>query len=128
MMDADCLPEDAPFLEYLLPGNDCCEAYLDGGDMFSQYVYEYCLELPLAAGVYWFSAQMADHEFPLQWGRLEADRIQMCLSVFRSVYFSYPDWEPDTWFLYEASQMFEDVCEATPIENSSWGSVKVLYR
>ena len=125
MMDADCLPEDAPFLEHLLPGDDCCETYV--GDDF-HYVYAYCLELPLAAGVYWFSVQMADHEFPPQWDRLGADMVQICDSVFRSLYFSYPEWVgSEGWFLYDASQMFVDVCDPTPVANVSWGALRELY-
>ena len=130
MMDTDCYPEDTPFLEHLLPGNDCCEALADGGDQFSQFVYEYCFDLPLPAGSYWFSAQMADHEFPPQWGRQCAEwNHESCESMFRSPYFSYPDWVlADVFWPWFASQMFEDVCEATPIENASWGAVKGLYR
>jgi len=129
-MDIECVPEDAPFLECLLPGDDCCEALADGGDQFSQYVYEYCLDLPLAAGLYWFVAQMADHDFPPQWGRLEADWEQNCASMFRSPYFSYPEWvtASDIFEPWDASQMFEDVCEPTAVENASWGAVKGLYR
>jgi hypothetical protein len=77
-MDAGCLPEVYAFSEYLLPGDDCCEALADGGDMFSQYIYEYCLEECLVAGLYWFSVQMADHPFPPQHGRLGADMQQVC--------------------------------------------------
>jgi hypothetical protein len=128
MPDGDCLPEDEPFLEYLLPGDDCCEALADGGDQFSQFVYEFCLDLHLAPGQYWFCAQMADHEFPPQWGRLSAAHILLCKSAMRSPYFSYPDWveAPDP-IIYDASQMFEDVCEATAIQNVSWGMVRGLY-
>jgi hypothetical protein len=126
-MDTGCVPDDVPFLEYLLPGNDCCETLADGGDQYAQYVYEYCLDLPLPAGLYWFSAQMADHEFPPQWGRQGADRVLVCDSRFRSPFFSYPDWVPPA-LPWDASQMFEDVCEATAIQNASWGVVKGLYR
>jgi hypothetical protein len=124
-------PEDVPFLEYLLPGDDCCEALADGGDDFSEFVYEYCLHVPLAPGTYWFSAQMADHEFPPQWGRQAAGWPgQHWDSVFRSPYFSYPDWvRGDNVFMpWWASQMLEDVCQATAVENTSWGAVKELYR
>lgn len=128
--NADCVPDVAPFIEYLLPGNDCAEALAEGGDQLCDHVYEYCPELPLAPGHYWFSVQMADHEFPPQWGRQGADipPIQLCDSVFRSVYFSYPDWHVDPFIWYDASQMFEDECEATAIEKTSWGAVKNLYR
>jgi hypothetical protein len=126
-MDAGCVPEDVPLLEHLLPGNVCCEAFAEGGDQFSQFVYEYCLDLPLPAGLYWFSAQMADHEFPPQWGRQSADQMRVCDSMWRSPYFSYPEWTPP-WLFYEASQMFEDECGATPIRNAGWGTVKGLYK
>jgi len=131
-MDIACLPEDAPFSEYLLPGDDCCEALAEGGDMYMQFVYEYCLDLPLPPGSYWFSAQMADHEFPPQWGRLGARwNNQPCESMWRSPFFGYPDWTGDpTGLLYPwwGSQMIEDVCEATLIEKVSWGNIKTLYR
>jgi hypothetical protein len=129
--DAGCLPEPGAFVEYLLPGDDSCEALADGGDMFSQFVYEYCLDLPLPAGLYWFSAQMADHAFPPQFGRLGADMIQICDSAFRSDYFAFPEWvpAPDVFGdLYDASQMFEDECVPTAVEDASWGSIKGLYR
>lgn len=132
MMAADCLPEDAPFLEYLLAGDDCCEDLADGGDMYSQFVYAHCFDLPLPAGCYWYSAQMADHPFPPQWGRQGADwNLQICESAFRSPYFSYPDWEHCDQGIFEpwwASQMIEDVCESTPVGQRSWGAVKGLYR
>jgi hypothetical protein len=128
--DVDCCPEDAPFLEYLLPGNDCCEELAEGGYMFTQFFYEYCLDLPLGPGIYWFVAQMADHEYPPLWGRQGADREQSCSSMFRSPYFSWPEWRgaSDIFEPWDASQMFEDVCQATAIENASWGAVKGLYR
>ena len=127
-----CLPEDAPFVEYLLPGNDCCETLANGGDQFSQFVYEYCLDVQLAPGHYWFSAQMADHAFPPQWGRLTADRVQVCDSGFRCPFFGWLDWVPigSTGILYpfDFGQMFEDVCAPTAVETASWGTVKGLYR
>ncbi len=44
--------------------------------------------------LYWFGAQMADHPFPPQAGRLAAMVITGCDTVFKSAYFSYPDWTP----------------------------------
>ena len=130
-IDAGCLPDVNPFLEFLLPGDDCCETLAEGGDMFSQFIYEFCHTLPLDPGLYWFSAQMADHPFPPQWGRLGADVVQVCDSAFRSVFFGYPDWVPaaDVFGeLYEASQMFEDECIPTATNEASWGAIKGLYR
>jgi len=129
--DAGCLPEAVPFIEYLLPDDNCCADYAPGGDGTHDFIYEYCFDVPLEAGLYWFSAQHGNHIFMGQWGRLGADMTQMCDSVFKSEYFAYPYWvpAPDVFGdLYDASQMFEDVCEATPIEKTSWGRVKGLYR
>ncbi len=44
--------------------------------------------------LYWFGAQMLDHAFPPQGGRLAAASVTGCDTVFRSVYFGYPDWTP----------------------------------
>ena len=129
--DAGCLPDVTPFMEYFLPGDDCCETLAEGGNMIDQYIYEYCHEMTLPAGLYWFSAQMADHPFPPQWGRLGADMVQVCDTAFRSPYFGYPDWVPASDVfgdLFDASQMFEDVCNPTATEDASWGAIKGLYR
>jgi hypothetical protein len=129
--DAGCIPEVTAFLEWILPGDDMCEALAEGGDMFSQYIYELCMEETLPAGLYWLSVQMADHTFPPQWGRLGADMTQICDSAFRSEYFAYPEWvpAPDVFGdLYDASQMIEDECVPTATEDVSWGAVKALYR
>jgi hypothetical protein len=130
--DAGCIPEPTPTHECILVGNDCCEALADGGDMFSQYIYEHCGEgQQLAPGLYWISIQMADHTFPPQWGRLGADQTQICDSAFRSEYFAYPEWvpAPDVFGdLYDASMMLEDECIPTATEDASWGAIKALYR
>jgi hypothetical protein len=131
--DAGCLPEVSPYLEYLLPEDDCCETLAWGGDQYAQYVYEgpFDIAQPLPAGLYWFSVQMADHSFPPQWGRLGADMTQICDSAFRSEYFAYPEWvpAPDVFGdLYDASQMFEDEYLPTATEDASWGAVKALFR
>jgi hypothetical protein len=129
--DGSCFPEDPPFLEFLLPGDVCCEQYFDGGDHYSQFEYELCLAQDFSAGPFWFSAQMADHEFPPEWGRLGADMIRLCGGAFRSEYFSYPEWVrgPDVFGCEcEGSQMFEDECVPTATETTSWGRVRLLYR
>ncbi len=47
--------------------------------------------------------------------------------MFRSIYFSYPDWYYDNWYgAYDASQEFE--CGETPTKDATWGTVKALYR
>jgi hypothetical protein len=47
-----------------------------------------------AATLYWFGAQMKDHAFPPQAGRLASAGVIGCDSVFKSAYFAYPDWTP----------------------------------
>jgi hypothetical protein len=125
-----CLPETEPFVEYIIT-DTANETLAEGGDLFTQYVYSECVCIPLPAGLYWFSAQMRDHNFPPQWGRIGADMVRLCRSVFRSEYFSYPEWvaasEVFGGYPYDASQMIEDECEATAIEETSWGAVKRLY-
>ncbi len=60
---------------------------------------------------YWFSSQASSHGFPPQVGRLASASVVGCESMFRSAYFSFPDW---TWSLdvfgldFEASQEFDD--------------------
>lgn len=130
-MDAGCLPDVNAFEEYMLPGDDCCERLADGGDMITTYVYEHSMRADLVAGLHWFAAQMANHSFPPQWGRLGADRVQNCDSAFRSEYFAYPTWVPAAQVfgeVYDASQMFEDEDNPTATVLTSWGAVKELYR
>ncbi len=55
---------------------------------------------------YWFCAQIADHPFPPQGGRLASMRVVGCDSMFRSAYFGYPNWTPGDW-PFDASQEFE---------------------
>ena len=58
--DAGCLPEVTPFLEFLLPGDDCCETLTDcPEDDDHIFVYEYCHSLPLEPGLYWFRSARA---------------------------------------------------------------------
>jgi len=46
----------------------------------------------LIGNVYWFGAQMMDHAYPPQAGRLASMGVVGCESVFKSPYFGYPDW------------------------------------
>ncbi len=70
--------------------------------------------------VYWFGGQMLDHAFPPQGGRLAAGSVTGCDTVFRSVYFGYPDWTPaiDVFGVaFDCSQEFECYCGICP----PWG-------
>jgi hypothetical protein len=81
-------------------------------------------------GRYWFGAQAADHTFPPEVGRLASGGVVGCDAMFRSAYFSYPDWTPaiDVFGVaFDASQEFE--CGGgTPREVTTWGAVRGLYR
>lgn len=92
------------------------EVYCQGG-FYPIYKYGASVSVPLLPGTrYWFCAQMRDHPFPPQWGRLASMRIVGCDSVFRSDYFSYPDWTPadDGFSPFDASQEFEGGLSSGP--------------
>ncbi len=119
----DCEPSDT-LHEFIIPG-DANQTPFDGYSLFTYWID---VEIEFAPGHYWLSAQL-EHPFPPQWGRLGADQVRECDSMFRSVYFSYPDWMPaGEWWPWDASQMLEDDCGATAIETATWGRVKRLYR
>ncbi len=48
----------------------------------------------VSGNLYWFGAQLRDHVFPPQGGRLAAGQVTGCDTVFQSAYFGYPDWTP----------------------------------
>jgi hypothetical protein len=90
-----------------------------------------CFEV-IGDNLYWFSAQMIDHAFPPQAGRLASAGVVGCDTVFKSVYFAYPDWTPaiDVFGVaFDCSQEF--TCASTCIvatQPSTWGQIKGLYR
>jgi len=77
----------------------------------------------------WFSAQFMSHPFPGQGGRLTTVSVTGCESMFKSAYWSYPDWTPAhlVWGpVCDFGQEF--VCGTTPVQPATWGMVKSLYR
>jgi hypothetical protein len=130
--DAGCVP-GAVICEYIIVSNNANETFIY--DQFGFPVYEYNWDMccPVAQdNLYWFVAQAGDHPFPPQWGRLEAaGGVQLCDTVFRSAFFSYPDWVPavDVFLVsFDCSQEFTcvDGC-GTAIERKSWGKIKALF-
>lgn len=120
-------------------GEDCAPSELlaewlnvDGNQQSDGAFFVYHAEIlfPVIASTrFWFVAQAADHLFPPQWGRMGTRPVIECDAMFRSRYFSYPDWRPaDEWgYPWDASQEFE--CEVvTGAAPTSWGAVKALYR
>ncbi len=97
------------------------------GGYYPIFVYEGGVSFPVAASVrYWFVAQAGDHTYPPQLGRLAAGAIPDCLSMFRSICSSYPDWIFDGFVEFDASQEFE--CGVVPTRSTSRVAVKGIYR
>ena len=97
-------------------------------------IYEYHVQVEdhlVTPGHWWFAVQAASHPLPCKWGRLPSEFVQACDSVFKCDYFSYPDWIPAVDVLgvpYDASQAFHNVYNPIPVEETSWGAIKTLYR
>jgi hypothetical protein len=124
-------PGDDPYTEYFVQGPAGETLVGCVGDLYPLYRYEADLILPVTGGVrYWFSAQMADHGFQPQWGRLTAPTITGCESVAGPGIFDTPWWWTATemiGFPVDFSQEFE--CESPVlVEPTSWGRVRALYR
>ncbi len=105
--------------------------YCQGG-LYPIFKYEADISFGAVANtLYWFGAVAADHAFPPQVGRVATCGILGCETVFKSAYFSYPEWTPASVVFgveYEASQEFDCTRCAVPIEKTTWGAVKRLYR
>jgi hypothetical protein len=104
--------------------------YCQGG-IYPIFEYHTGVSVPVTANtLYWFGAQAADHAFPPQVGRVASAGVVGCDSVFKSAYFSYPDWTPgiDVFGVaFDASQEFEEGC-ISPTMKTTWGAVKGLYQ
>jgi hypothetical protein len=125
--DGGCVPLNV-LLEIVTPSN-ANETFIYDQGGFPIYEYWHCEAFPLQPNLYWFGAQAGDHVFPPQWGRLAAEIVQLCDTVFKSAYFAFPDWIPAIDVFgqpYDASQRMEDDC-ATPVEMTTWGAIRSLY-
>ena len=115
-----------------LPATEFTEEFLTCGNngFYPYYVYSADISVPVTSGVrYWFGAQFMDHPFPGQGGRMSTVSITGCESVFKSVFFEFPDWTPVHVVFdaaYDFGQEFE--CGVTPTRPGSWGKIKSLYR
>jgi hypothetical protein len=126
--DGGCVPLTV-LAEYLGAFANETNVYCQGG-FYPIFKYEVAVSFPVSANtLYWFGAQAADHVFPPQCGRVAAGLVTGCDSVFKSVYFSYPDWTPgiDVFGVaFDASQEFG--AGEVPTHDTTWGAVKGLYR
>lgn len=94
----------------MVPGN-ANETYVG-----EEVRYQYETEISFVATAYqryWFSVQADDHPLP-QWMRVAAVEVTGCMSMFRSEYFSYPDWvEMDDVLHGEAMDLSQEmICQA----------------
>jgi hypothetical protein len=97
---------------------------------YPMFKWEMYVSVYLSGGSpYWFDGQIADHPFPPQGGRLAAAFVTGQGSMFKSVYFGFPDWTPavDVFGVeFDCSQEFE--CGgSTPTKKTTWGHIKSLY-
>ena len=125
--DGGCVPFS--MLGEIVTADNANETFIYDQAGFPVYEYFFCECIPFSANLYWFGAVAGDHAFPPQWGRLQADVVQLCDTVFQSAYFAFPDWVPamDVFgYVYDASQRMEDDC-GVPIVETTWGSIKGLY-
>jgi hypothetical protein len=101
-------------------------------DIYPLFQYEAAIDVPIVGGnLYWFGAQATNHVYPPQVGRLASGGVVHCESVFKSVYFSYPDWTAaiDVFGIeVDFSQEFEGEAGPSPSRKATWGAVKGLYR
>jgi hypothetical protein len=130
--DAGCIP-GAVLCEYVTTSNANETFIYNQGGFYPVYEYNWDVCCAVAAdNLYWFGAQSGDHPFPPQWGRLAANAVEYCDTVFKSAFFAFPDWVPavDVFGVsFDCSQEFTciDNC-GTATETNSWGAIKGLYR
>ena len=108
--DGGCIPNSVVYEAVGVASNETY-VYCQSG-IYPIFKYQYDgVSLPVQANtLYWFGAQAADHTFPPQVGRVASAGVVSCDTVFKSAYFSYPDWTPaiDVFGVaFDASQEFE---------------------
>lgn len=131
---------DVPAPPFSHPGDLLCEeeVYSWTAELIPGYddYYHYAAELPVsfaqvAENVYWISIQ-AIHDDAGQWYWLE------CLDsdywndegAIRSEYFGIPDWTPISEaagvYMELSFVLYADV--TSPVEDTSWGHIKAMFR
>ncbi|MBD3161692.1 MAG: hypothetical protein GF346_05495 [Candidatus Eisenbacteria bacterium] len=95
----ECVP-GSMIAEYSFPHN--CEE-----TVVQEPLFRYQAEIPpllLRPGTRYWISMIGTHGFPPQWGLLATEGWVECESVFRSEYFSYPDWIPaGGWFVFDSA-------------------------
>jgi hypothetical protein len=94
--DAGCVPAGAPTAVVVVTGGLFTETSVGCQlGVFPMFKWDADVGVAVTAGnLYWFGAQMIDHAYPPQAGRLAAAVVTYCDTVFQSAYFGFPDWTP----------------------------------
>ena len=107
--DADCVP--GQIVADLSVSDFTVEMVWCQASFYPEYEYGADVSVAVLPGNrYWFCAQMQDHAYPPQWGRLEATRVTDCTSQWRSAFWGEPDWIGACSIIFENcdfSQEFE---------------------
>jgi hypothetical protein len=96
--------------------------------------YRYTADLPVpfgpnAGGVYWVSIQGVEQNSQWYWYEAHPDSYWRDEAAFRSEFWGHPDWIPCSEFLSEPRDFaFALYADDTPVEESTWGSIKGLFR
>ena len=112
------------------------EEYSAGGDMYSQFHYTCDLPVPFlqeAGNIYWIQIQAVHIRTGYcQWGWAQClvDYQWNDEAVLKSDYFGVPDWTPLNQLIgYHFEPSFVIYGDTySPVENSTWSTVKALYR
>ena len=94
-LPADFGVRDSDLTEIVIPNNAHETFVYEQDGCAIVYEYWYDVNVPVSGGVRtWFGAQGGDHPFPPQWGRISTLEVVGCESMFKSAFFSCPDWTP----------------------------------
>jgi hypothetical protein len=129
---------DVPAPPYSHPGDLLYEHTFDVWDAipFPAYddLYYYEVGLPVAfeqvaGNVYWISIQAIHGGGQWYWNECIADHYWNDEGAIRSEYWSVPDWVPVSdlsAYTEFAFLLYADV--TSPVDESSWGSIKAMFR
>ena len=96
--------------------------------------YRYTADLPVPFGpnagqVYWVSIQGVEQSSQWYWFEAHADGYWRDEAAFRSEHWGHPEWVPYSEFGSEFKNFaFVLYADDSPVSESSWGSIKALFR
>jgi hypothetical protein len=133
--DAGCMPTETPYVWISLTPDQFSEESVGcRSGVYPIFKWDADVHASTVGGdLYWFSAQMKDHAFPPQTGRLAAATVTGCDTVIRSAYFGFPAWTPVInvfGVAFDCSQEFmctTEPCGPSPTKSTTWGVIKEGY-